>query len=100
MGRVYLDAAEEARRRGGRRVGTDDVALAMLSDPDSEFAQALAVDLDEARGALQGLDRQALASLGIDVSSDDPALPARSNERLPLASAGRAVVTSVRRVAA
>src|SRR5215210_6028615 len=68
MGRVVLDATAEAHRRGDRRVGTDHIALAMLSDPHSESARALDVSLDAARTALQALDAQALATLGIDAS--------------------------------
>lgn len=100
MRRVYLEAAAEARRRGDRRVGTDHIALAMLSEPDSESARALGVDLDSARSALHALDRDALATLGIDAWFDDPALPVRSTQRLPLTPAARAVFGSLRREAA
>ena len=52
MGRVVLDAAEEARRRGDRRIGSDHLLLALLKDEDSVTARALGVDLPTARGAL------------------------------------------------
>lgn len=100
MGRVYLDAASEAQRRGDRRVGPDHIALAMLSDPDSDTARALGVELEEARAALQALDREALATVGIDAPGEAPARPARAAQRLPLTPAGRAVFTGLRRVAA
>lgn len=82
MGRVYLAAAAEARRRGDRRVSTEHVALALLTDPDSETARALGVSLGAARTALQDLDSKALASLGIDAtfsfsfSFSGPVIPA------------------------
>lgn len=100
MGRVYLDAASEARRRGDRRVGTDHIALAMLCDPGSEPTQALEVSLESARAALQTLDTEALATLGIDASFTDAASATRREERLPLTPAARAIFTSLRRVAA
>ena len=99
MGRVYLDAAAEARRRGDRRVGTDHIALAMLSDPGSEAALALGVDLERARRALQALDHDALLTLGIEAAFDDAALGGAAKARLPLTPAGRAVFTGLRRVA-
>ena len=45
MGRVYLDATAEARRRGDRRVGTEHLLLALIADPDSSTARALDVPL-------------------------------------------------------
>lgn len=100
MGRVYLDAAAEAQRRGDRRVDTDHIALAMLSDPDSDTARALGVELVQARAALQELDREALATVGVDTPAETPALPARSTQRLPPTPTGRATFTGLRRVAA
>jgi Clp amino terminal domain, pathogenicity island component len=100
MGRVYLDALAEARRRGDRRVGTDHIALAMLCDPDSNTARALGFSLDSARTALQTLDSEALATLGIDAPFVEVATAPRTRERLSLTPAGRAIFTGLRRVAA
>jgi ClpA/ClpB-like protein len=100
MGRVYLDAAAEAQRRGDRRVGTDHIALALLADPASDTARALGVELEEARAALEALDRDALATVGVDAPGHAPVLPVRSGQRLPLTPAGRSVFTGLRRVAA
>jgi ATP-dependent Clp protease ATP-binding subunit ClpA len=99
MGRVYVDAAEEARRRGDRRVSTEYVALALLTDADSVTAQALGVSLDTARMTLQELDRNALASLGIEASFDGPFVRGRKKERLRLTPAAREVFTGLRREA-
>jgi len=99
LGRVYRDASAEAKRRGDRRVGTDHIALAMLADPDSVTARALGLSLASARTALEALDREALASVGIDVSVNVPAISGRVNERLRLTPAGRAVFTGLRREA-
>jgi ATP-dependent Clp protease ATP-binding subunit ClpA len=99
MGRVYLEAAAEARRRGDRRVSTEHLALAMLVDPDSAPARALGVSVGAARAALQELDRDALANLGISLPSAGPVLPGRVNERLRLTPAAREVFTGLRRVA-
>ena len=99
MGRVYLDATAEARRCGDRRVSTEHVALAMLSDPDSATARALGVSLVSARSALHDLDRGALATLGIEASFDGPVLPGRPNERLRLTPSARAVFSGLRQEA-
>jgi predicted ArsR family transcriptional regulator len=96
MGRVYLDAAAEARRRGDRRVSTEHVALALLTDADSVTARALGVSLAAARTALQELDRDVLARLGIEASFDGPVIPGRPKERLRLTPAAREVFTGLR----
>lgn len=95
LGRVYLDANAEAKRRGDRRVGTDHLLLALLADPDSVTAQALGTDLDTARDALDRLDRDALAYLGLHPTFSPSTLPGRPAERLRLTPAGRAVFTGL-----
>jgi len=100
MGQVYLDAQAEARRRGDRRVSTEHIALAMLSNPESVTARALGVDLTSARATLQKLDRQALAVLGLDATDDGPVSPGRESERLRMTPAGRDVFTGLGRNAA
>ena len=47
---IYLQASEEARRRGDRRTGTDHLLLALLEDPSIEAV--LGVSLQQARQAL------------------------------------------------
>ena len=65
IGATYYDARDEAIRRGDRTIGTEHLVLALLSDPASPAAQALRCDLDTARRALDTLDDQALAAIGI-----------------------------------
>jgi hypothetical protein len=78
---VYLRAGEEARRRGDRRVGTDHVLLALLEDPSIDAV--LGVSLQQARQALESLDREALGALGLDSGIDAPALPMRAVPKQP-----------------
>jgi hypothetical protein len=78
---VYLRAGEEARRRGDRRVGTDHVLLALLEDPSIEVV--LGVSLQQARQALESLDREALGALGLGSGTDAPALPMRAVPKHP-----------------
>ena len=73
---IYLQASEEARRRGDRRTGTDHVLLALLEDPSIEAV--LGVSLQQARQALESLDQQALGALGLGPSIDAPPLPMRA----------------------
>jgi hypothetical protein len=72
---TYVYAREEARRRGNRRVGTEDLVLGLLREPD--VAQVLGCDLGAAREALDAMDRDALVAIGIDRPLDAPPVPTR-----------------------
>ena len=78
---IYLRASEEARRRGDRRTGTDHVLLALLEDPSIEAV--LGVSLQQARQALESLDREALGALGLGSGIDAPELPMRAVPKKP-----------------
>jgi ATP-dependent Clp protease ATP-binding subunit ClpA len=78
---VYLQASEEARRRGDRRTGTDHVLLALLEDPSVEAV--LGVTLQQARQAHESLDQEALSALGLGTGTDAPALPMRAVPKKP-----------------
>src|SRR5262249_21878482 len=77
---ICLRASEEARRRGDRRTGTDHLLLALLEDPSVEAV--LGVSLQQARKALESLDREALGALGLG-SADAPPLPMRAVPNKP-----------------
>jgi ATP-dependent Clp protease ATP-binding subunit ClpA len=93
---VLTSAAQEARRRGDRRLGTDHLLLGLLHDPDSGAAWAMGVDLDAARAALDSLDRSALAAVGVGVEvgslADPPPAHSFARRLLPLTSGARAVL--------
>jgi Clp amino terminal domain, pathogenicity island component len=78
---VYLQAGEEARRRGDRRTGTDHLLLALLEEHPIEVV--LGVSLQQARQALESLDREALGSLGMGPGADAPSLPMRAVPKKP-----------------
>ena len=78
---ICLQAAEEARRRGDRRYGTDHLLLALLEDPSIEGV--LGVNLQEARRALESLDHEALDALGLGSGTDAPPLPIRAVPKKP-----------------
>ena len=78
---IYLRASEEARRRGDRRTGTDHVLLALLEHPSIEAV--LGVSLEQARQALEALDHEALAALGLGSGADAPPLPMRAVPKKP-----------------
>ena len=78
---IYLQASEEARRRGDRRTGTDHLLLALLEDPAVEAV--LGVRLQQAREALESLDREALGALGLGAGADAPPLPMRAVPKKP-----------------
>ena len=70
---TYIDAREEARRRGDRKVGTEHLILGLLREP--VLAQALGCDLQTARDALDAMDHDALAAVGIGAAFDAPPIP-------------------------
>ena len=70
---TYIDAREEARRRGDRKVGTEHLILGLLREP--VVAQALGCDLQTARDALDAMDRDALAAVGIGAAFNAPPIP-------------------------
>ncbi len=78
---IYLRASEEARRRGDRRTGTDHVLLALLEDPSIEVVSG--VSLQQAREALESLDREALAVVGLGSGIDAAPLPMRAVPKKP-----------------
>jgi ATP-dependent Clp protease ATP-binding subunit ClpA len=78
---IYLQASEEARRRGDRRTGTDHVLLALFEDPSTEAV--LGVNLQQARQALDSLDREALGAVGLGSRTDAPELPMRAVPKKP-----------------
>jgi Clp amino terminal domain, pathogenicity island component len=78
---IYLRAGEEARRRGDRRTGTDHLLLALFEDPSIEVA--LGVSLEQARQAVESLDREALGALGLGPDADAPPLPMRAVPKKP-----------------
>jgi ATP-dependent Clp protease ATP-binding subunit ClpA len=78
---VYLQASEEARRRGDRRTGTDHILLALFEDPSIEAV--LGVNLQQAREALESLDHEALGALGLGAGTDAPPLPMRAVPKKP-----------------
>jgi hypothetical protein len=102
--RTYIDAREEARRRGDRKVGTEHLVLGLLREP--VLAQALGCDLQTARDALDAMDHDALAAVGIGaafnappISIDEPIQrPSRPTfkavlrDRLPMTPAAKAAL--------
>jgi hypothetical protein len=78
---IYLQASEEARRRGDRRTGTDHILLALFEDPSIEVV--MGVNLQQARQALASLDREALGALGLGSGADAPDLPMRAVPKKP-----------------
>jgi hypothetical protein len=78
---IYLQASEEARRRGDRRTGTDHILLALFEDPSIEVV--LGVSLQQTRLALESLDHEALGTLGLGSGTDAPPLPMRAVPKKP-----------------
>jgi ATP-dependent Clp protease ATP-binding subunit ClpA len=74
---AVVAAADEAQRRGDARIGTEHLLLGLLHQADSVAVKAIGVDLDSARCALQTMDVDALAAVGIEVDIEGlPPVPA------------------------
>ena len=89
-------ALDESRRRGDRRLGTEHLLLGLLHDED--LARTLGAGLDDARAALDRLDRASLTALGIDVEGLRPAVVPLKRSSLTLGaltSNARAAVNEV-----
>ncbi len=78
---IYLQASEEARRRGDRRTGTDHLLLALLGEASVE--SLLGVSLEQARRADESLDEEALGALGMAVGAGAPELSMRPVPKKP-----------------
>ena len=98
---TYLVAREEARRTGSRRVGTEHLLLAVLHE--SDIAETLTVTIEQARNAVDSLDRSALGVLGIDATQGAAPIPMRAvpprptikavlRDRLPMTPAAKAAL--------
>ena len=96
FGATYYDARNEAIRRGDRTIGTEHLVLALLTDPASPAAKALGRDLDSARRALDALDHEALAAVGIQPGITAGPVAVRATGRLRLTPAAKAVLTGIR----
>jgi hypothetical protein len=96
FGATYYDARNEAIRRGDRTIGTEHLVLALLADPASPAAKALGCDLDSARRALDALDRQALAAIGVQPGITAGPVAVHATGRLRLTPAAKAVLTGIR----
>lgn len=74
------DALYEANQRGDRRIGTDHLLLAVLSDDD--MARLIGADAAVAHNAIDQLDRSALAAVGLsltDLTSTTRSAPIRNS---------------------
>jgi hypothetical protein len=96
FGATYYDARDEAIRRGDRTIGTEHMVLALLVDPASPAAQALGCDLGAARNALDALDSEALAAIGVEPGITAGPVAVRTRGRLRLTPAAKAVFTGIR----
>ncbi|MDQ0240454.1 Clp protease N-terminal domain-containing protein [Arthrobacter bambusae] len=89
--RTAVDAgAEEAKRRGDRRIGTDHLLLGLLHDPGS--CRTLETDLESARAQLDALDQQALEAVGVTLGDFGPLNAPKGSSRTTFTSAARSVI--------
>lgn len=94
------DAQYEAERRGDTRIGSEHLLIALLHDDD--LATVSGVDAEAAREAVERLDRDALAAIGLGIGEFRPARPGRSGRHVRhFTSGAKAVIArSLTRAAA
>ncbi len=97
-------AAEEARRRGDRRIGTEHLLLGLLHGDGSVGARTLGVDVAAARAALAELDAEALRAIGLNLGEAPtarprrhPAVPATALTTSARAAVNQAIKTTTRK---
>ncbi len=95
FGATYYDAMDEAIRRGDRVIGTEHMLLALLVDPASPAAQAIGWNLESARAALDTMDSQALAAIGVRPGMTAGPIPVRPQGKLRLTPAAKAIFTGI-----
>jgi len=95
---VTRAAETEARRRGRRRIGTEDLLLGLLAEPGGTASTALGRDIDAARHASARLDIRALEAVGIraEVAGPQPPVPRMRGRLTFTAGARSALVRAVR----
>jgi hypothetical protein len=89
---VLRFASAEAACRGSGRIGTQDLLLGVLVGPASDATRILGVDLGAARGAVDDLDRAALAHVGVDLGPVELEPRPAGRGRRPLTSGARGVI--------
>jgi hypothetical protein len=89
---------DEAIRRGERVISTEHILLALLVDPASPAAQAIGVDVEVARAALDTLDGQAMAAVGVRPTITAGPFSVPAHGKLRLTPAAKAIFTSIPRV--
>jgi len=87
---AITSSADEAARRGDRRIGTEHLLLGILHDP--AIVRVLGTDLGRARAELAGSDARALAAIGIDVGEFRPPETTSRPRRTAFSSGARAVI--------
>ena len=82
--------AEEAQRRGDRRIGTDHLLLGLLHDPAS--ADVLGITVADGREKSADMDRRALSAIGIDLDGYVPTPQLRRVFRTTFSSGAKSVM--------
>jgi len=87
---AVLLAIDEAGRRGDRKVSTDHLLIGILHDP--AIAQEVGAGPDAARQAADRLDRDALATIGVDAGAFGTLASAAGSTRLPFTPNAKSVL--------
>lgn len=94
---VMRAADAEARRRGRRRIGTEDLLLGLLTEPGGVASTVLGRDIEAARSASARLDTRALEAVGIRAELSGTPPSRRVRGRLAFTAGARsAFVRAVR----
>ncbi len=84
--------AQEAGRRGDRRIGTEHLLLGVLHD--RQTAEVVGLSVDQVRVKADTLDAKALEAIGLPIGDFRPAVRPRTLSRTPFTSGAKAVLQS------
>lgn len=90
---AVIAAQSEARRQGSRAIGTEHLLLGVLHHDDGRLAAALGADEGTCRAALDRMDVEALAAVGVDVGTFGELRDAETRGHQPLTAAGKKVLS-------
>jgi ATP-dependent Clp protease ATP-binding subunit ClpA len=95
---VVTHAVEEAESRGDTRIGTEHLLIGVARSPSLE---SLMPDVESLRAELDRMDREALASVGLDPELIELAGPARHRKtaHIPFTSGAKDILKGALRAA-
>ena len=94
---AVIAAQEEARRQGTRTVGTEHLLQGLLNADEGRLSHALGMDAANCRAALDSMDADALAAVGVDIADFGELRSPKVRGHLPLTTGAKTVLVQALR---